>query len=617
MRVYATGNPGSLARAAVLFSASLALFNCAGAAPAPAPSTKYTDDQVVGLPYKAGEQPLHESYSGHITVRQWTPAGAAKDSGSARLFYWYFPAIAPKVEDPPLILWIQGGPGSSSMIGLFTEMGPLELTDDGQFTRRNVTWANEYDFLVVDQPVGTGFSSVHPKVNLTLDDLYPMAHLLPSNASIWRAKYPGDVNQYSSIDSPMSAEYIVAEARSTMHEMTNPMHAWPHHIHPFLERFASTIGTRQSEVPGTSAFTRRMREHYFRNEAERPQQELDLLLVDDDDDLYLVNNGYPPSKGQGKPPSDRSVWEKIGLSTDESGDFANGYVTNMRAVGKDMWTFMQEFYNLRPELRRRDFHVFSESYGGKFVPAIAAYIDQENERLGRDHPQFINLKGVSIGNSWVHPPLQILAHGGIGFSWGLLDANQADIVDLLAFKALNHTLSGDLELGTQARLLMFDYFRNVTGGVNWYDIRQRNHQYKRTYLDKGLNQPAVRKALHSEDTAYDKDWGVYYHLTADIMRTTAPLFPYLLERYPVQLNQGQFDFRDGVAGNTLWLNELEWSARHKFALSDRQQWRIGKELAGYVRSGGNLSHWVILNAGHMSPGDQPEACLDMVHRIVS
>ncbi|KAJ1824599.1 hypothetical protein LPJ73_009286, partial [Coemansia sp. RSA 2703] len=87
--------------------------------------------------------------------------------------------------------------------------------------------------------------------------------------------------------------------------------------------------------------------------------------------------------------------------------------------------------------------------------------------------------------------------------------------------------------------------------------------------------------------------------------------------YPVDLNQGQFDFRDGVASNTLWINELAWSGRQKFAMADRQQWWLEKELAGYKRNGGNLTHWTILNAGHMSPGDQPAFCLDMARHIVS
>ncbi|KAJ1822257.1 hypothetical protein GGH91_001895 [Coemansia sp. RSA 2671] len=621
MRFWLGGRPGhrTLQATTAWSFALLLLAGSAFGAPDAATASKRDEDRVGGLPYRGGEQPLNESYSGHITVRTWTPKGEASlaNSGSAKLFYWYFPAITPKVEAPPLVLWIQGGPGSSSMIGLFTEMGPLELTDAGEFYRRNVTWANEYDFLVVDQPAGTGFSSVTPKAKLSLDDLYPLASSLPEKVvAAWRAKYPKDVSEYKDVESPMTPEFAVSAARATLSELLMPGTQWPDHIRPFLDRLLSLLGSRQSETPGSLGLAGRQNRFVVSSELDRFKEVL-MPLLNDRDDPYLVNTGYGPLATGGKASAQRSLWEKIGLSADESGDFVDGYVRNMRAVGKDMWTFMQKFYGLRPELRERDFYIFSESYGGKFVPAIATYFDEQNQKLGADDERFIRLKGLSIGNSWVHPVLQILAHGGIGYAWGLLDVNQADTVDLLAFKALNHTLSGDLEMGIAARLLMFDYFKNVTGGVNWYDIRMRNHSYKRTYLDRGLNQDMVRKALHSETIEYGKDWGVYYHLTADIMRTTAPLFPYLLERYPVHLNQGQFDFRDGVAGNTLWINELEWKHKHEFALADRQQWWLDKELAGYRRSGGGLSHWTILNAGHMSPGDQPKACLTMVDHIVA
>ncbi|KAJ2713928.1 hypothetical protein H4R19_002003 [Coemansia spiralis] len=582
----------------------------------------YQADRVRGLPYRSGEQPLHESYAGHTTVRTWTPPGGPTDSGRARLFYWFFPAIAPKVEAPPLLLWIQGGPGSSSMIGLFTELGPFDLTDDGEFVRRNVTWANEYDLLVVDQPAGTGFSSVSPQANLTLDDLYPLARQLPDNVQqAWRAEYPGSTSRYTQIESPMTKEFIAAQACDVARSLETPADDWPARTRPFLGKLAAALGARGSQLGGRAAaqWPQKQQRANWRL-VEEGRAPMDALDISDDAgpaDPFLVNIGYGPARAA------RTVWEKIGLSSDESGDFVDGYATNMRAVGKDMWTFLQAFFVRRPRLRERDFYVLSESYGGKFVPGIATYITQQNDALaagvvrssGGDAP--VRLRGVLIGNSLVHPPLQVLAHGGIGFAWGLLDADQADTVDLLAFRAASHALEGELALANDVRLLLFDYYRNVTGGVNWYDIRQRNHKYKRTYLDRGLNQPAVRRALHSEDTAYGKDWGVYYHLATDIMRTTAPLFPFLLERgLRVELVQGQFDFRDGVAGNTLWINGVQWSGRERFAEAERQQWWMGKELSGYVRAGGNLTHRVILNAGHMAPGDQPEACQEMVDRFV-
>ncbi|KAF9124765.1 hypothetical protein BGW39_007920 [Mortierella sp. 14UC] len=75
--------------------------------------------------------------------------------------YWFFPALKPKVMNPPLIIWLQGGPGVISMIGLFYETGPIQVTEDHKLTRNNNTWANDHSMLFIEQPVGTGYSLVN------------------------------------------------------------------------------------------------------------------------------------------------------------------------------------------------------------------------------------------------------------------------------------------------------------------------------------------------------------------------------------------------------------------------------------------------------------------------
>ena len=55
-------------------------------------------------------------------------------------------------------MWLNGGPGSSSMMGLFLENGPYFIADDGLLQTRNASWNNNFDILYVDQPAGTGFS---------------------------------------------------------------------------------------------------------------------------------------------------------------------------------------------------------------------------------------------------------------------------------------------------------------------------------------------------------------------------------------------------------------------------------------------------------------------------
>ena len=77
-------------------------------------------------------------------------------------YAWYFPALN---RDPgaPLLLWLQGGPGGASTFGALNEIGPVQVSldsDSGELRteRRDTTWAQEFDLLFLDNPVGTGFS---------------------------------------------------------------------------------------------------------------------------------------------------------------------------------------------------------------------------------------------------------------------------------------------------------------------------------------------------------------------------------------------------------------------------------------------------------------------------
>eukprot|EP00117_Sycon_ciliatum_P001442 scpid40830/ scgid7105/ Probable serine carboxypeptidase CPVL; Carboxypeptidase, vitellogenic-like; Vitellogenic carboxypeptidase-like protein len=88
------------------------------------------------------------SYAGYLTVNEKL---------SSNMFFWFFPAQTDP-ENAPVLLWLQGGPGASSLFGLFVEIGPLTATKDGAFVDMPVTWNNKYSLLFVDNPVGTGFS---------------------------------------------------------------------------------------------------------------------------------------------------------------------------------------------------------------------------------------------------------------------------------------------------------------------------------------------------------------------------------------------------------------------------------------------------------------------------
>lgn len=56
------------------------------------------------------------------------------------------------------MLWLQGGPGSSSLFGLFYEIGPFFVTSDLNLTSNPNSWNNEHGLLFLDNPINTGFS---------------------------------------------------------------------------------------------------------------------------------------------------------------------------------------------------------------------------------------------------------------------------------------------------------------------------------------------------------------------------------------------------------------------------------------------------------------------------
>jgi len=103
------------------------------------------------VPSLPGYGPTRErQLAGHLTVD-----AACGDN----LFFWFFESRrAPKTD--PLVVWLNGGPGSSSMLGLFAENGPYRINDDLTLADNPCSWNRVANLLVIDQPAGTGLSFV-------------------------------------------------------------------------------------------------------------------------------------------------------------------------------------------------------------------------------------------------------------------------------------------------------------------------------------------------------------------------------------------------------------------------------------------------------------------------
>uniref|UniRef100_A0A672ZXD1 Carboxypeptidase n=1 Tax=Sphaeramia orbicularis TaxID=375764 RepID=A0A672ZXD1_9TELE len=103
-------------------------------------------DEVKYLPGLA-KQPSFKQYSGYLSVAH-----------GKHLHYWFVESQSKPASDP-VVLWLNGGPGCSSLDGLLTEHGPFLIQDDGVTLEYNkYSWNQIANVLYLESPAGVGFS---------------------------------------------------------------------------------------------------------------------------------------------------------------------------------------------------------------------------------------------------------------------------------------------------------------------------------------------------------------------------------------------------------------------------------------------------------------------------
>lgn len=302
--------------------------------------------------------------------------------------------------------------------------------------------------------------------------------------------------------------------------------------------------------------------------------------------------------------------------------FTNGgYAQNETQVGLDVYTALQQFFTLFKNLTKNDFFVTGESYGGKYVPAVAYRIHTENPSATLK----INLKGVAMGNG-LSDPIHQLQYGNYLYELGFIDTNtrtkfqqiESETIKNIqnndfgkAFDIFNTLLNGDL---TNSSSL----FKNVTGFTNYFNfLYPVDPSMEMVYMGKYIQRDDVRAAIHVGNATFHASPEVETNLKNDIMQSVAPWISELLSNYRVLIYNGQLDIIVAYPLTLNYLQNLNFSAAEEYKSAQRYQWYVGDDLAGYVKQAGNLTEVLVRFAGHMVPRDQPKWAFDLISRFTS
>ncbi|KAJ2305721.1 hypothetical protein IWW54_004987 [Coemansia sp. RSA 2705] len=315
------------------------------------------------------------------------------------------------------------------------------------------------------------------------------------------------------------------------------------------------------------------------------------------------------------------------------------------AAGRDVFALLQLFYKAFPEYATGPLHVFGESYGGHYVPAVSKAIREANRELVEQQSRgvlsaaareqrVVPLASIGIGNGFVDPLVQYEY-----FSTMACNSTYPPVLTREQCAAM------DAKYPTCARLARACYRWQTAltcvpamlycaqiedvyakSGRNPYDVRIPCEGGDLCYpimadIDAYLNQPAVQRELGAEVSRFEScsdRVGYGFALNGDPMKPFHQEIPPLLaDGIRVLIYAGDADFICNWYGNKAWALALEWPGQAQFGAAADRPWAVDGRAAGESRTHGNFTFVRVFEAGHMVPYDQPAAALAMVNGWLS
>lgn len=301
------------------------------------------------------------------------------------------------------------------------------------------------------------------------------------------------------------------------------------------------------------------------------------------------------------------------------------------AASKDVYVFLELFFQKFPHLRPNDFHIAGELYAGHYIPQFAVDIIERADRS-------FNLTSVLIGNGITDYLIQNAYYKPMGCGEGghepVLNEStcaqlERDYPKCRALTRLCYNVPTSLTCIpaiVYCETRMFGPFSET--GLNPYDIRKKcfddagDCYEEQAWIDDYLNLEEVKQAVGANvDIFLGCDEKVFRNFlySGDEAKPFQQHVATLLENdIPVLIYAGDKDYICNWLGNLAYVEALDYSDHENFASAPLRPWWTGKKkLGGEVKNYKHFTFLRVYDAGHMVPYDQPESALHFFNTWIS
>ncbi|KAF6982571.1 hypothetical protein CFC21_000951 [Triticum aestivum] len=208
MRTMTGRLPPAVAAVAVLLAALACLLRPAAAVE----PSGHAADRIARLPGQPAVD--FDMYSGYITV----------DEGAGRALFYLLQEAPEDVQPAPLVLWLNGGPGCSSVAyGASEELGAFRVTPRGAGLVLNEhRWNKVANVLFLDSPAGVGFSYTNTTSDIYTSGDNRTAHDSYAFLAKWLERFPHYKYRDVYIAGESYAGHYVPELSQLVHRTSNP-----------------------------------------------------------------------------------------------------------------------------------------------------------------------------------------------------------------------------------------------------------------------------------------------------------------------------------------------------------------------------------------------------------